>query len=84
MTSVDVPERMNELTDRAGGCVDAATGAEIGPFRRSQFAPLLVTSKARAPDRYVRVLFHLKPHRRAGRGPPAEGKTPQTAAFAFH
>ncbi len=35
MASVNVPDRMNELTAGAVGSVDAATEAEIGPYRKS-------------------------------------------------
>jgi hypothetical protein len=38
MTSVNVPERMNELTDGTVGSVDAATGVESGPYRKSRFS----------------------------------------------
>jgi hypothetical protein len=36
MTSVNVPDRMNELTDGTGGSVDAVMGATIGPYRKSR------------------------------------------------
>ena len=36
MTSVNVPERMNELTDGTVCSVDAATEAGIGPYRESR------------------------------------------------
>ncbi len=36
MASVNVPDRMNELTAGAVGSVDAATEAEIGPYRKSR------------------------------------------------
>jgi hypothetical protein len=34
---VDVPDRMNELTDGTVGSVDAVTEAAIGPYRKSRF-----------------------------------------------
>lgn len=37
MTPVNVPDRMNELTDGTVRSVDAATGAETGPNRESRF-----------------------------------------------
>jgi hypothetical protein len=37
MTSVNVPEGMNELTHRTGGSVDTATAADSGPYRKSWF-----------------------------------------------
>jgi hypothetical protein len=36
MASVNVPARLNELTDGTVRSVDAATRAEIGPYRKSQ------------------------------------------------
>ena len=36
MASVNVPDRMNELTAGAVGSVDAATEAELGPYRESR------------------------------------------------
>jgi hypothetical protein len=35
MASVNVPKRMNELTDGTVRSVDAATRADIGPYRTS-------------------------------------------------
>jgi len=35
MTSRNVPERMNELNDRAGGSVEVVKRAAIGPYRRT-------------------------------------------------
>jgi hypothetical protein len=37
MTAVEVLGSVDELTDRTGGSVDAATGVEIGPYRKSRF-----------------------------------------------
>ena len=36
MTSVDVLGRVDELTDGAGGSVDAVMGAAVGPYRKSR------------------------------------------------
>ena len=36
MTAVDVLGRVDELTDGAGGSVDAVIGAAIGPYRESR------------------------------------------------
>ena len=36
MTSVNVPERMNELAEGTVGSVDAATRAEFGPYWKSR------------------------------------------------
>jgi hypothetical protein len=37
MTSVNVLDTMNELTDGTVRSVDAASGAEIDPYRKSRF-----------------------------------------------
>ena len=40
MTSVNVPEGMNDLTEGTVGSVDAAAGADIGPYRKSRVRPV--------------------------------------------
>ena len=37
MTAVDVLGRVDELTDGTACAVDAATGAGIGPYRKSRY-----------------------------------------------
>jgi hypothetical protein len=40
VTSANVPEGMNDLTEETVGSVDAATGVEIGPYRTSRVRPV--------------------------------------------
>jgi len=49
MASVNVPDRMNELTAGAVGSVDAATEAEIGPYRKSRWKAMAAGGR-RLPD----------------------------------
>ena len=43
MTAVEGLGSVDELADRTGGSVDAASGVEIGPYRKSQDRALGLT-----------------------------------------
>ena len=45
MTAVEVLGSVDELADGTAGSVDAATGAAIGPYRKSRFKDLRLTPR---------------------------------------
>ncbi len=45
MTSVNVPDTKNERPEGTVGSVDAATGAGIGPYRKSRLQSLLYAAR---------------------------------------
>ena len=49
-TAIKLSGRVNELTDGRVCAVDAATGAEIGPYRESRLRQIAVTKRHRGTD----------------------------------
>jgi hypothetical protein len=62
MTAVDVLGRVDELTDRTGGSVDAVMRTAIGPYRKSRIKQLRALDRVPTDRRIDSTPFKEETH----------------------